>query len=364
MIVISLLHLLATDVRSEEGRRVYLAATETHDGWFFAAGDEVVIAGTVLGDVYASGGTLRIEGRVVGDLLIAGGQVIVSGEVTDDIRVAGGTLELGGIVGKNISAAGGSVSIAPSGEVRGGALLAGGDVSIAGKVLGSARVAAGSLTMRGNVDHDLRFAGGAFTLAPGARVGGNLTVEVEDTSMVSIDPAAVAGTVSVLTGKGEGETRGSTLGVWFRILWVGSLLLVAVLWILLSPGSLAAVAQRVKSQPGRAGLAGAGAIIGIPIVILILFVTLIGIPAGLALGTLYLWGFYVSAIIVGTALGLAVRRGEDKRALLLAALGGIIVLQLLALIPIIKVLVIAAMLVLGMGAILLAAYAAVRPSRV
>jgi len=60
-------------------RRVVLPANEIHEGWFFAAGSEVVIDGTVNGDLYAAAGIVEINGTVKGDVLAAGGQVVING---------------------------------------------------------------------------------------------------------------------------------------------------------------------------------------------------------------------------------------------------------------------------------------------
>ena len=58
-------------------RKVILPVGEVHEGWYFAAGDEVLLEGTVNGDVYAAGGMVEIDGTINGDLIVAGGQVNV-----------------------------------------------------------------------------------------------------------------------------------------------------------------------------------------------------------------------------------------------------------------------------------------------
>ena len=73
-------------------KRVSLGANEVHNGWYFGAGDEVVIEGTVNGDAYVAGGYVEIDGTINGDLLVAGGMVTINGKVTDHVRGAGGTI--------------------------------------------------------------------------------------------------------------------------------------------------------------------------------------------------------------------------------------------------------------------------------
>ncbi len=123
VVVVSALVFCTEGARSQEvGKIVILPASEVHEGWYFAAGDKVIIEGTVNGDVYAAAGAVEVSGTINGDLLVAGGDVTVSGTISDDIRAAGGSVRIDGKVGKNVTAAGGNVSVRPGGRRLSGGL--------------------------------------------------------------------------------------------------------------------------------------------------------------------------------------------------------------------------------------------------
>ncbi len=107
------------DSRNGVVKRVVLPADEVHEGWYFASGDQVIIQGTVNGDVYVAGGMVQVDGIVNGDLLAAGGAVVINGRVSDDVRAAGGNVECNGSVGKNVTVAGGNVRLSRGAEVGG-----------------------------------------------------------------------------------------------------------------------------------------------------------------------------------------------------------------------------------------------------
>src|SRR4030042_7051216 len=117
---------------AQHGEQGVLPTGETHEGWYFAGGDRVLIQGTVNGDAYVAGGQVQVEGTINGDLLVAGGQVRISGRVTDDVRAAGGMVSLEGTVGKNVTMAGGAVSVSKAAEISGGLLRAGGGICPSG----------------------------------------------------------------------------------------------------------------------------------------------------------------------------------------------------------------------------------------
>jgi hypothetical protein len=87
------------------------------------AGDTEVPVGTMVdGDAIAVGGRLDIAGTVTGNAVAAGGSVHVSGHVGGNVRAMGGdvVLEATAVVGGTVNATGGAVHIAPGAVVHQG----------------------------------------------------------------------------------------------------------------------------------------------------------------------------------------------------------------------------------------------------
>ena len=77
----------------EVGDVVTLNRNEVVHDDYFAAGEDITLAGTVDGDAALGASEIEVSGKVGGDLLAAGGVVIVSAEIVGDARIAGGQLK-------------------------------------------------------------------------------------------------------------------------------------------------------------------------------------------------------------------------------------------------------------------------------
>jgi cytoskeletal protein CcmA (bactofilin family) len=130
--------------------------TVAHDVYVFAG--TATINGTVRGDLTVAAGEVQINGTVDGDVLAAGGSVSVAGTVTGDLREAGGQLTVSGNVAQDVVAAGGQLAVLTGSKVGEDLIVSAGDVSLDGAVAGSVFGSAGSYRRGGTV-------GGAETVA-------------------------------------------------------------------------------------------------------------------------------------------------------------------------------------------------------
>jgi len=115
----------------------------------FAAGNIVNINAPVDSAVVA-GGTVNINAPVKGDVIAAGGQVYVNSDVGGKVVAAGGTIDLRGDVGTNLVAAGGQVSILPGRTVGRDALISAGNAVNSGRINGTLTVYASDFNNTGS----------------------------------------------------------------------------------------------------------------------------------------------------------------------------------------------------------------------
>jgi cytoskeletal protein CcmA (bactofilin family) len=350
-------------------RRVFLGPGQTHEGWYFAAGDQVVIEGTVNGDAYIAGGVVEVDGTINGDLLVAGGQVTINGTVTDDIRAAGGSLRFDGKVGKNISAAGGSISIGKAAEIRGNVLSACGNLLIAGTIARELKVAAGDVSVTGSVNGNVEFGGENFSTLPGAKIGGNLRATVKEKESVEVSEGTVLGNVDIMTR--EMRLHRYILGFqpwffWAKILWAVSLLFTGLVLMLIFPKQLVGIGSTISQLPGKSFLWGIVALFLTPIAVGLLLITIVGLPLGLFLLVMFLWIVYLSQLSLGVFVGdrLFGMEGKSKWNLFWAYAVGLLMIQALTFIPYVRFLVVLVGLIFGTGAILLQLKSAVYEMRV
>jgi cytoskeletal protein CcmA (bactofilin family) len=338
------------------------AAQQSELGGKVGSGREVTIAAgeTVQGDLIASAGTVRIDGRVDGDLVASGGQVVVAGTVTGDVLAGAGSTTISGEVGGNL------------------------------------RAGTGQARIEGRVGEDVLLGVGQATVASGAQIGGDL---IFGAGRMQMD-GAVAGSVLGSTGN---YTRGGSVGGSERVN-VGqpeeeqeptladrtldalrryvSILVIGVLLLWLLPRVIRGAADAARGRPLVSF--GVGILGFIAVIVLLVAVILVTVLVAIALGLLGLGsltgvtvfgGILVAAIIVflfvlavafaaqatvGLALGRLLFRDEGRS--FLGGLGalalGVLVVVLVAAIPVAGGWLEALLVLLGLGALLMA-----RPGR-
>jgi hypothetical protein len=344
--------------KTKQMKTVILPAGEVHDGWYFAAGDHVIIDGTVNGDLYAAAGKVDVNGVVNGDVLAAGGVVDIGGKVSDDVRAGGGTVRISGVVGKNVTAMGGTVEVGRSASIGGGLLAAGGTIQHAGAVKKDAMIAGGTTEITGIVEGNVDVASRQLAVYHGAQIGGNLTADLGSKEHAQIAEGTVKGSVT-FKEKQEQETR-HILGwrpwrFWLKILWVGGLLLTGLFFFLIARKQFADYGSIAKRELGMSLVWGLTAVIAVPVVVIILCVTLIGIPLGLILLAAYLTVLYFSQLSLGMFAGNLIFKSEGKGSWTLywAFAVGTIIFQILTLVPILGGLLEIAAALLGFGVLVM-----------
>jgi hypothetical protein len=343
--------------RADEERAAALVIRERGSDTF-VAGDAPRVAQAVKGDLIAVGGDLRIAAPVAGDVIAAGGAVRLESPAGQDLYAAGCRMDLAGTVARSARVMGCSVSLAPQARIGGNASFAGGRIEVLGAIGGYLQAAGGRVLIDGAVAGDVDAAAGSLELGPRARITGKLRYTGSEPLLQ--DPAAqVAGGIERLEmpqrhGRKERAAGRAALGVWTLGLMVLAAVLVAAL-----PGASTRVLETARTRFGWSLLAGLISLATIPVAIVVLLATVIGIPLAL-LGLLdYFALLLVGYVAGGAALGdAALRRWLASRAAhrgwraLFAALG-VLAIGLLVLIPWLGALIAFLALLAGMGAMVL-----------
>lgn len=240
------------------------------------------------------------------------------------------------------------------GETADDVVVIDGPVSVAGRVRGDLVVLSGPLRISGTVDGDVVAVADRATLAPDARIGGDLIYG--DRRPVVPGGATVAGDVDRVN---VDEITDPVGFVGAAALWIAvsvSALLLGLLLLWLAPRALEAAFAAASTSLGPTIGWGLLLFFGLPILAVIALVTLVGIPLGvallLALLPLYAIGYTTSAWLLGRRLV------GPPRGRVLAFLAGLAILRVLAIIPVVGGIVWFAATVVGLGALLVATWRA------
>ncbi len=280
-------------------------------GNVFVAGGTLTVRDPVAGDLFAAGGSVDVDAAVGGDALAGAGKLQLGGNVGESIYAAAGQVTIAGKVGRHVRAAGGQVVVEPEAEVLGNVSVAAGQVRLLGAVRGDVLVAGGRLWIDAVVGGDVLASTGLVELGPNARIAGKLR---HRGGLVQRDPTAqVAGGIeSWLVGweladaedaspTAAGRTAAPPTAIAWP--WTLALVLLAAMQLAALPALQAGVGRTLRQRPGLSVLLGVAWLVCAPLALLLLLLTVIGIPITLLGAVLYIALLPLAYVSTAIALG-------------------------------------------------------------
>ncbi len=266
-------------------------------------------------DLMTAGQTVNIESEIAGDLAAAGQEVTVAGPVGGYVMAAGRKVSVGARVDNDLWAAGETVTV--DAQIGDTANVAGRDVRLGRRALvgNDARLAGGTVRVEGRVERDLSI--GAATAVIDGQVGGNVVARAQ---RVSVLPGAVIdGDLIVHSARPPeispqarvgGQVRfdeidqggfGGWVGMW--LLGFLALLILGLPLLAFSPTWAARIADVMKARVGASMLTGLVALVLMPLAIILLAATVVGIPLAAVLLALYFVVLAASGVFVSYEAG-------------------------------------------------------------
>lgn len=350
----------------------------TGDRNVYSAGGQVRPAGPIAGDFAAAGGRVIVDQPVGGDASLIGGSVDLRAPVGDDVRAVGGDINIESTVGGELFASGGHITVTRAASVARAARIYGANVTLDGRIDGPLEASAQSIVINGELRGDVRLMAESIELGPAARVGGTLHY-TSKAELKRAEGATIAGAVtredSAAAQPQTPSERGSTATgrrvdkAWGQgLLWAGTfmgllaMLACAAVLLAVAPGFARQTGGRIHASPWLALAVGFAAVVAVPMLAVLLFITILGIPLGVIVLALYpallLLGFVVGALFIARLIPAALRKpppttfgaGMGYAALALLAI------LLLGQVPVLGGVVIAAVSLVGIGACVLELY--------
>lgn len=290
-------------------------AAQTVPDDLYIAGQTVTISGTINGDLVAAGSNVTVDGTVTGNVWAAGSTVTVTGTVGHSVRVAGGTVTIKGKIGGDVLVGGGTVTV-DSGADIGRDLVAGAsELTVNGAVGRNLKFAADQATLGGPVKGSVTAqSGNQFTLASGTAIGGG--INYSGPAELHRDQGAKVGGAIDYTKVQSRQAQRPSLGqrlagqtYWFT---ASVLLLLAIL--LYARRAAVRAADLIGQRPGGTVLTGLAFLVLAPVVGLIFFITIFGIPLSVITFLGYGLLIYTAKLFPALAVGRAVLRGAKQDA--------------------------------------------------
>jgi len=289
----------AAELRYEEEGTVKVAEGESIDDTVFLAGKTAIVAGVVDGDLFAAAERVEVTGTVRGNVYSAGETVTIAGEVSGNVHAAGKNVEVDTKVGGASFLAGQNVMVTEGSNLARGGFFAGESVRSKGRVGRDLHFAAETMEVSGSVERSVRGYGSQVAVSSSGSVGGDLHVHVPSEDAVEVDDGATVSGETIIDIEEQEERRaflhpGFYFGVLAKAL---AMLLMGLVLVTLFPSLLPPTPESSREVLRDMGL-GLVALVATPVVMLIIALTVIGIPVSLVLGTVYAVLIFLSTLVV------------------------------------------------------------------
>lgn len=340
-------------------------ATDSVGNVYFTGDSTILNSKTVEKDFYMAGNDCKINNSNIAQDALVAGNTLSFNDVTigGSMRAAGYSIAVNNTkVENNITAAANSISVGPQ-TTADAAILFAGCVSFDG-TCGDLKIYAESVTVNGTVTGDALICASKVTIAESAVINGNLRVESEnepDTSdsavINSLDYEKIVETNDIPKNITTGVRIANKL--LSRVYWIPALVLIAFIFCLILGKALNQSAEMLLKKPAVMLGSGAVTLIALPVALILLCITYIGLPLAGLLTLLILPVMFFAVTFTGASIG---RIAFKTLHPWLASIIGTAILVFVRIIPYIGGLVLFVSLIYTLGYLIQVCYAEIKTS--
>jgi cytoskeletal protein CcmA (bactofilin family) len=357
LLVFSGMPALAFDVRG--GDKVAIASGEVVNDDLYIAGETVLIDGIINGDLWAFGRAIIISGEVKGSILAAAESINISAYSVHTVRAACRSLDISGDIDGDVIVGAAEVNIASTATITGDLLFGAGKTRIDGLIDSDVLGGAGTVHIGNGVKGNVKLRVGEITLSSSSNIKGDLTYISEKKANIQ-EGALIAGSIThklpMVKARKKGSPVAPFLGIIPRIMFFLMALITGLVILLLAPKRLRSISESIGISPWPSLGWGAVILFATPPAALTVFFTIVGIPLVFIALALYGIAVYLSQIPVGLFIGSWIigrySKVENKSTMFCALALGLFIQGLLRLIPFLRFFVTVAIILLGLGAII------------
>jgi cytoskeletal protein CcmA (bactofilin family) len=249
----------------------------------------------------------------------------------------------------------GDVEVA-TGETVGTVIVVDGNVTVDGTISDSLVVIDGTAAVNGRVEGDITVISGDLDLRSGSTVN---NVHLIRSDLLQADGATITGEVN----ERENFFFRGAWAVFSILAWLAFTIAVVVAGLVFAAvggRQLRTASLSLTEEPGNSILASVILWVAVPLAAGLIIATLVGIPLGIGVLLFLLPAmWFLGYIAAGTRLGMMIA-GRDAEHPYAAAAAGLLILQLLLIVPFLGALVVGVAGLWGAGAVALVAWRAAR----
>jgi len=280
---------------------------EVIEGNLYTTASSLIIDGEIEGDVFCIAGSITINGDVSGDVICAGNTIDINGFIEGSVRVIGNSITINNSIDKNLQAIGLSINLEKEAEVGWDMFVAGEYAEVAGFVGGDLHGGIANILISGEVKKDIKLQldnrkeKGVLNITSDALIGGNVFYTAGTKGTIS-EEAIIDGEIKHSFYKKE--KADSNFWLFFGgLVSVFAALVVGLVLISIARKPIKKIISIIKNEVGPSFGFGSVAFFLTPIIVVLLIITIIGLPLAVILILLWAILLYLSKIIFGIFIG-------------------------------------------------------------
>jgi len=312
------------------------------------------IDGDVDGDLIVWSQNVSVNGHIKGDILAWSQEIRVNGLVDGNVRIFAASSVLNGSVAKNVMLFSQSVGFDEKSKIGGTMTLFAGDTELDGSLAGDLLGFSNMLDINGTLSSNADIRADQLTIGSNAELKGR--TKYSGRRQPDVAPGAKLASPIETTIVRRGPNYSDPRYYWHQTLFWGASFILGLALLLVAPGFMSDVVQASKRIGPALGF-GALFLFATPIVAIIACFTIVGMGLGIAALLLWAISVYSAQVFTGSWVGeklLGARAGVGGAIGRLAL--GLAVQQILMTLPFVRWPVFCAIIVWGLGALVLALY--------
>lgn len=318
---------------------IYVAKDEIVEGNLYFVSKSLNIEGQVLGDVIGLSQNIQINGQVAGDVIVLSQNISVNGKIDGNFRALSDIVTINGEVNKNINFLGDSLTMGEKSIAKQDIALKAINLELNGQVKGNVHGGSNKSLIRGNIEKDLNLIVdstkkkkylNSLQIEESSKIGGLITYRGGNDALIKSDFDNQKITKKEPINKKKAPRKFNKL-----IFSMFSSFIIAIIIRKLFKKKLRDLRHLIIEKNYKLMLNGAMLLFLTPIAVILLLISIIGIPLALIIFIVWLFLIYLSKIIFAITLGYCLfkRMRLEKKSPYLKILTGVVVLYLILNIP-------------------------------
>ena len=336
-----------TSAQTTVSESINITNQQVIDKTLVSASNDIEIAGVLNGDLFCFSQNVIISGVVNGDVICAASSVVIDGKVNGSVRLLSSSTTINGSVGGSSSILTENFVLGSKGYLANDSFISGTNVSINGNIARDISFASANVKITGVVDRDVSGTIDQLTLASSALIKGD--VSIKSPNEIKSEPGSVVQGSTNRENIVQNNSMFGGLEITSALYVFVSLLVVSMTLVFVIPKTLDSSYELSKKKPLKTALFGLVGTVALPFIILLLLVTIIGIPLAVIVLLGYLLLISLSGPFVAYSIGSLILKKKNKSKRAVKMLVGSIILLAAYLIPILNIFVMMVVYIYGVG---------------